>query len=44
VYLAVAAYSVVGFLFHLFLVVLVWRTVRDNRAALTDVAEERPVV
>jgi len=31
---AIAAYSVVGFLFHFFLVVLVWRAVRDHRAAL----------
>ncbi|UEM04954.1 oligosaccharide flippase family protein [Skermanella rosea] len=31
---AIAAYSVVGFLFHFFLVVLVWRAVQDHRATL----------
>jgi O-antigen/teichoic acid export membrane protein len=31
---AIAAYSVVGFSFHFFLVVLVWRAVREHRAGL----------
>jgi len=35
---AIAAYSIVGFLFHFFSVMLVWRAVRDHRAALVQAA------
>jgi O-antigen/teichoic acid export membrane protein len=35
---AIAAYSIVGFLFHFFSVLLVWRAVRDRRAALVQAA------
>ena len=35
---AIAAYSIVGFLFHFFSVLLVWRAVRDHRAALAQAA------
>jgi lipopolysaccharide exporter len=35
---AIAAYSVVGFLFHFFTVLLVWRAVRDHRASLAAAA------
>jgi lipopolysaccharide exporter len=35
---AIAAYSIVGFLFHFFSVLLVWRAVRDHRAALMQAA------
>jgi O-antigen/teichoic acid export membrane protein len=35
---AIAAYSIVGFLFHFFSVMLVWRAVRDHRTALVQAA------
>lgn len=35
---AIAAYSIVGFLFHFFSVMLVWRAVRDHRAGLAQAA------
>jgi hypothetical protein len=35
---AIAAYSIVGFLFHFFSVMLVWRAVRDHRTSLVQAA------